>query len=360
MTFFTPKYDFLIVGAGCYGATFARLATDKGKKCLIIDKRPHIGGNCYTEKQQGIDIHKYGAHIFHTSNKEVWNFVNQFGEFNSYRHTIKASNSGRLFSFPINLMTLYQVWGVKSPKEAEQALFSKRIPSSKDDLESYILSQIGKELYEVFVRDYTFKQWGRQPKDLPASIIRRMPIRLSFNDDYFSDEYQGIPIDGYTSLFTEMLSGIDIDLGVDFFKESRLKQIAKTIVYTGPIDEFFKYEYGPLGWRSLEFKSEIYDGDYQGCSVVNYTDDAPYTRICEHKHFVKKVFDRTVITKEFPSTSGEPFYPICDNENISKYNKYRKLAESKLIFGGRLGNYKYIDMHQAIGSAINDFSKLKI
>lgn len=347
------KYDYLIVGCGCYGATFARLATDKGKKCLVIDKRSHIAGNCYTEKQFGVDIHKYGAHIFHTSNLDVWNFVNQFGKFNSYRHTIKASNSGRLFSFPINLMTLYQVWGVKSPKEAEDVLSSKKILSNKDDLESYILSQIGKELYELFVREYTIKQWGRDPKYLPASIIRRMPIRLSFNDDYFSDDYQGIPIDGYTSLFTEMLSDIDVELGVDFFRDSELRKIAKTVVYTGPIDQFFQYEYGTLGWRSLEFKSEVYDGDYQGCSVVNYTDSTPYTRICEHKHFVNKFNDKTVITKEFSSSGGEPFYPIGSAEDLSIFYKYKKLIDKdRFIFGGRLGNYKYIDMHQAIGAAM--------
>jgi UDP-galactopyranose mutase len=352
------KYDYLIVGCGCFGATFARIATDKGKKCLIIDKRSHIAGNSYTEKQYGIDIHKYGAHIFHTSNQKVWDFVNRFGEFNSYRHTIKASNSGRLFSFPINLMTLYQVWGVATPDQARECLLSKKIPTNKNDLESYILSQIGWELYDLFVREYTIKQWGRHPKELPSSIIKRMPVRLSFNDDYFSDDYQGIPVDGYTSLFTAMLSGIPVELGVDFFSTPRIQDIAKKIVYTGPIDQLFNYEYGKLGWRSVYFESNSYYGDHQGCTIINYTDNTPYTRTCEHKHFVKKTFDRTVITKEFSVADGEPFYPICSDEDIAKYNKYRKLVGNELICGGRLGNYKYIDMHQAIGAAMKEANEI--
>lgn len=344
------KYDYLIVGCGCFGATFARIATDRGKKCLLVDKRPHIGGNCYTEKKLGIDIHKYGAHIFHTSNKKVWDFVNQFAEFNSYRHTIKASNSGRLFSFPINLLTLHQIWGVTTPSEAKEILVSKRIPTTEDNLEAYILSQIGQELYDLFIKEYTTKQWG-DPKKLPASIIRRMPIRLSFDDDYFSDTYQGIPIYGYTSLFTEMLSGIDVELGVDFFKCPRLKNLAKRIVYTGPIDQYFGYEYGKLGWRSLRFEEEIHKGDYQGCSVVNYTDKTPYTRIIEHKHFTDTIGEDTIVTKEFPCV-GEPYYPVCSKTDMVMYNRYKTASEGSVIFGGRLGQYKYIDMHQAIGAAL--------
>jgi UDP-galactopyranose mutase len=344
------RYDYLIVGCGCFGATFARIATDRGKKCLVIDKRPHIGGNCYTENRIGIDVHKYGAHIFHTSNQRVWDFVNQFGKFNSYRHTIKAFNYGRLFSFPINLMTLHQVWGVNTPDQAKCLLEEKKIPSSEDNLEAFILSQIGRELYELFVREYTTKQWGRSPKDLPVSIIQRMPIRLSFNDDYFSDTYQGIPVKGYTALFTEMLSGIDVELGVDFFKIDPVKY-AKKIIYTGPIDQLFGYEYGKLGWRSLRFEEEVHSGDYQGCSVVNYTDNSPYTRICEHKHFIGLSSQKTIISKEFPC-EGEPYYPIRDEYDMVTYRKYKKLADGKIVCGGRLGGYKYIDMHQAIGSAM--------
>jgi UDP-galactopyranose mutase len=349
--------DFLIVGAGCFGATFARVATDHGKSCMVIDKREHIAGNCFTTKRYGIDIHEYGAHIFHTLNEEVWNFVNRFSKFNNYRHTLKVSNFGKIYSFPINLMTLYQMWGVQTPESARQALQQRQIPSDKDDLESYILSQIGSELYETFVRDYTTKQWGTDPKNLPKSIIKRLPIRLTFDDRYFTSTYQGIPVDGYTALFTEMLSGIQVETGVDYFaNKDRLDRLAKRVVYTGPIDQYFGYEFGRLGWRSLRFETELVRrSDYQGCSVMNYTDSTPFTRICEHKHFTGVPTDTTVITREFPSDFGDEFYPIRTKNDMIIYNRYKALASSgSTIFGGRLGHYKYIDMHQAIGAAMKE------
>jgi len=345
--------DYLIVGCGLFGATFARIATDNGKKCLIIDKRPHIGGNCYTSKQHGIDIHEYGAHIFHTPNEKVWSFITQFAEFNNYQHKIKASYNGNLFLFPINLFTLYQLWGVKTPQEARDKLDSVKILSDTSNLKGWILNELGKEIYETFFEEYTRKQWGKDPSELPSTIAKRLPIRLTFDDNLFPDKYQGIPTDGYTALFTRLLNGITVELGIDFFSnQKKLSSLAKQIVYTGPIDQLFGYTFGKLEYRSLRFEQETHTGDYQGCSVLNYTDSTAYTRIIEHKHFTIPSGETTIITKEYPSSIGDPYYPICDKSNNELYHRYKKICQPNIILGGRLAQYKYLDMHQVIGSAI--------
>jgi len=354
------KIDYLVVGAGFFGSTFARIMTDKGKKCLVIDKREHIGGNCYTEKKFDIDVHKYGPHIFHTNNEDVWNFVNQFSDFNRYTHTCKANYKHKLYSVPINLNTLNQLWGVVSPQMAKELIEEKRLNTSDpSNLEDWILSQVGEEIYRLLIKGYTEKQWGRPPRELPASIIKRLPIRFTYNDNYFDDLYQGIPIDGYTYLFENMLDGIDLELGVDYISNRNYyDKIAKKVVYTGPIDEFFSNMYGSLEWRSLRFEQRVFNVDnYQGTSIVNYTHrDIPYTRIVEHKHFTNIKCGVTVISKEYPQEykkGREKYYPILNKKNLELYAKYKeKIDKNKYIFGGRLAEYRYYDMHQVIGSAL--------
>lgn len=360
------EYDFLIVGSGLFGSTFAHEATKNGKKCLIIDKRKHIGGNCYTEKVDGINIHKYGPHIFHTNDKMIWDWIQQFGEFNSYKHSPKVRYGNSTYSFPINLLTLYQIWGVNTPEDAKKKLEEVRInTSTPKNLEEWVLSEVGVEIYEKFIKGYTIKQWNKDPKELPISIIKRLPIRTNFNDNYFFDKYQGIPIDGYTNLFQNIIKGIDIKLNVDYFDDREMwDSLCDTVVFTGKIDEYFNYQFGELEYRSLRFEEERHNMiDYQGCSIINYTDiNVPYTRITEHKHFDESKSDVTWITKEYPKEyklGGDPYYPINNVENNEKYNKYKKLSEStpKTIFGGRLSEYKYYDMHQIIASAISKFKK---
>lgn len=359
-------YDYLIVGSGLFGSTFAFKAKLNGKKCLIIEKRNHIGGNCYTESKEGIDIHTYGPHIFHTSNKEIWNFINQFSTFNNYINRPKSKIENRIFSFPINLMTLHQLWGVITPEEAERKLIQVRIPCENPrNLEEWILSQVGQEIYEKFIYGYTKKQWMKDPKELPSSIIKRIPIRLNFDDNYFNDVYQGIPESGYTQIFEKMLDGCEIKTNFDFFSEKRsLEKIAKKIVYSGKIDEFFDFSNGELEYRSLRFVSEQHNGDFQGNAIINYPQESiPWTRITEHKHFTpEKQFKKTIITKEFPEKYNRdkiPYYPIGDTENLTKFFEYKKLAstQSNVIFGGRLAEYRYYDMHQVIGSALNAAKK---
>jgi UDP-galactopyranose mutase len=350
------KYDFLIVGAGLYGSVCARQLTDKGYKCFVIDKRDHIGGNCYSEKIENINVHKYGPHVFHTDNDKIWSYINKFSEFNNYNHRIKVNYNDKLYSFPINLFTLYQIFGIKTPEEARLLLQEKRIPIPNNDqsLENWVLSIIGKELYEIFIKGYTKKQWNTDPKYLPADIIKRVPIRLNFEDNLFSNgKHQGIPIGGYNSLFENILSGITVELncvGKNF-------NYAKNIIYTGKIDEFFDYKYGELEYRSLRFEQEIYKiKDYQGCSVINYTaENIPYTRVIEHKHFENSDSESTVITKEYPSSIGDPCYPINNSKNIQIYKKYIKLSRNieGLYFGGRLGLYSYLDMDKIIEHAIS-------
>lgn len=354
-------FDYVIVGCGMFGCVFARSVAERGKRVLLVDKRDHIGGNCYTEEVAGVHVHRFGPHIFHTNSEAVWRFVNRFTKFNNYRHRGVVCVGERLYSFPINLLTLHQMWGVRTPAEAEAKLAAVRIVADNaDDLESWILSQVGRELYETFVRGYTLKQWGREPRELPAAIIRRIPIRLTYDDRYFDDLYEGIPRGGYTRMFENMLDhpNISVETGIDYFADaSRLRGLCETLVYTGKIDEFFDYRFGQLDYRSLRFESEILDGDFQGAAIVNYTDaSVPFTRIVEHKHFDPQPGSRTVITREFPQAydaSQTPYYPIRDACNTAIYERYRAAAaESGVLFGGRLGTYQYYDMHQVVAQAM--------
>lgn len=359
------KYDYLIVGSGLFGSIFAYEAKKSGKRVVVLEKRNHIGGNCYTENIDGINIHKYGPHIFHTNNKKIWEYINQFAEFNHFIHRPKVNYNNKIYSFPINLFTLYQLWGVSTPKDAIERLEKeKRIAHSNDDnLEDWIISNVGEEIYEIFIKGYTEKQWGRSAKNLPSSIIKRIPIRLTYEDNYFFDKYQGIPIGGYTQIFEKLLDGIEV-IQSDFFSDRKYyESIAHKIIYTGKIDELFDYEHGKLSYRSLRFEHESFDGDFQGNAIVNYTSrDIPFTRITEHKHFEFNNNCKSIITKEFPEEycgSNIPYYPISDTQNIKIYNMYRDKIKTipKYILGGRLAEYKYYDMHQVIGSALNCWSK---
>lgn len=351
-------YDYLIVGAGLFGSIFARELTDKGFKCLVIDKRDHIGGNCYTETIEGINVHKYGPHIFHTSDDKVWNYINKFCEFNHFVNRPKVNYKGKIYSFPINLMTLYQIFNVTTPEEAKDKLDSVKYDiDNPKNLEDWVLSQVGKDMYDIFIKGYTTKQWGMEPKLLPTSIIKRLPIRLNYDDNYFFDKYQGIPIGGYTQIFDKLLHNIDVKLNVDYFDDKNYWDNQSTkVVYTGPIDRYYNYIFGKLDYRSLEFKTKIEDCyDFQGNAVVNYTDiETEYTRIIEHKHFEFGKQNKTVITEEYPRNEGEPYYPINDSTNNTRYNQYKELMvkDQNVIFGGRLADYKYYDMHQVIASAL--------
>lgn len=355
------QYDYLVVGCGMFGAVFARRAAERGKRVLVIDKREHVAGNCYTERIAGIEVHRYGPHIFHTDNERVWRFVNRFVEFNHYIHHGRVHYRGRTYSFPINLMTLSHLWGVHTPAEAERKLREVRIPCDNPrNLRDWILSQVGEELYEIFVRGYTTKQWGRDPSELPPSIIRRIPIRQTYDDRYFSDRFQGIPIGGYTRMFENLLDHdtIDVQLGVDFFEHApELERTVAKTVYTGKIDEFFDYRFGELEYRSLRFENEVLQGDFQGAAIMNYTDAAvPFTRITEHKHFEFQTSSHTVITREYPAPCDRrqvPYYPIRDGANTALYERYRAEAQrTHLLLGGRLATYQYYDMHQVVAQAL--------
>ena len=358
-------YDYLIVGAGLSGAIFAYEATKRGKKVKVIDKRDHIGGNIYCENVEGVNVHKYGAHIFHTSNKKVWDYVNQFAEFNNYINSPVANYKGSLYNLPFNMNTFYAMWGTKTPQEvkdkiADQTAHMKDVEPK--NLEEQAIKLIGPDIYEKLIKGYTEKQWGRSATDLPAFIIRRLPVRLTYDNNYFNDTYQGIPIGGYTQIVEKMLDheNIDVETNVDFFanKEQYLKDFPK-IVFTGMIDEFFDYKLGELEYRSLRFENETLDMEnYQGNAVVNYTDaETPYTRIIEHKHFEFGNQEKTIITKEHSKTwekGDEPYYPVNNDRNNHLYKSYKKLADEQghVIFGGRLGHYRYYDMHQVIGVAL--------
>lgn len=349
---------YLVVGSGLAGATFARLMTDNGNHCVVIDKRNHAGGNVYTEDVDGIHVHKYGCHIFHTSNKGVWDFVNKHASFHHFDYKPKVRYGDDVFSFPINLLTLQQVYGrVMSPKEA-MALFNTN-KQDNSNLESWCLSTIGKDLYEIFVKGYTKKQWGRDPLELPSSIIRRIPVRFSYNDGYFNDTYQGIPTHGYTDMINSMLDGIDVSLDTNY-SDIDPSSFDK-VFYTGPIDELLEYRFGHLDYRSLKFSTENIQGveDYQGVAVMNYTSDlTPYTRVIEHKHFMKKPpTTHTVVSHEYPveyDGSNERYYPVNDERNKEVYLKYKKASKEldNFIFCGRLAEYKYYDMHQVIASSM--------
>ncbi|MCO4304495.1 UDP-galactopyranose mutase [Riemerella anatipestifer] len=360
----SKQYDYLIVGSGLFGAVFACEMTKKGKKCLVIERREHIAGNIYTENIEGINVHKYGAHIFHTSNKEVWDYVNSFVEFNRYTNSPIANYKGNLYNLPFNMNTFYQLWGVKTPAEArakieEQRVEYKHIVEPKN-LEEQALVLGGKDLYEKLIKGYTEKQWGRPATEIPAFIIRRLPFRFTFDNNYFNDTYQGVPNGGYTLLVEKMLEGIEVRLNTDYFKNrEHWDSIAETVVYTGKIDEFFDFQYGALDYRSLRFETEILDeANYQGNAVVNYTErEIPFTRIIEHKHFEFGAQPKTIITREYPQDMAEgeeAYYPINDEKNQAVYQKYKTLADGckNVIFGGRLAEYKYYDMHQVVAKAL--------
>lgn len=367
-------FDYLIVGSGLYGATFAYRAAKAGKKSLVIDKRPHLGGNVYCENVEGINVHKYGAHIFHTSNKRVWDFVNSIVEFNRYTNSPVANYKGKLYNLPFNMNTFYQMWGVTTPAEAKAKIEEQKAEAvaalngrEPANLEEQALTLVGKDIFEKLIKEYTEKQWGRNCKDLPAFIIKRLPVRLIFDNNYFNDKYQGIPIGGYNKLIDGLLAGIETRTGVDFFKEYKdcWREIADKLVYTGAIDEYFGYSLGKLDWRTVSFKTRI-EGtpNFQGNAVVNYTShDQPYTRIIEHKHFEMFGADvynvpKTVVSEEYSTEykdGMEPYYPVNDERNNKLAEDYRKLAEKEpdIIFGGRLGQYKYFDMAPVIEQVLN-------
>lgn len=363
-------YDYVIVGAGLYGSVFAREMTDAGAKCLVVEKRNHIGGNCYTENDEGIHIHKYGPHIFHTDNKIAWDYINKYAKFNHFIYRPKVRYKNELYSFPVNLLTMYQLWGVKTPEEAKLKLKEERVDiKNPKNAEEWLLANVGRKIYETFFYGYTKKQWGTEPKNLPSFIVRRLPIRMTFDDNAYTHRYQGIPIGGYTQIFKKLLNGINIETGVDYLKnKDYYDKISKKILYTGPIDEFFNCELGRLKWRSLKFVEERFENlDYQGNSCINFSDyNIEYTRICEHKHFEFNDIKHTVITKEFPqewSPEKEKYYPVNDNKNNKLYKEYRGLIDhKKYLLGGRLAEYKYLDMHQILSMSLslsNEEKKLK-
>lgn len=367
------KYDYLIVGAGLYGAVFAREATDEGKKVLVIDRRKTIGGNVYTENIEGINVHKYGAHIFHTNNKEVWEYVNRFAVFNRFTNSPIANYHGELYSMPFNMYTFNKMWGVVTPEEAKKKIEQqkKEIQGAPRNLEEQAISLVGRDIYEKLVKGYTEKQWGRDCKDLPAFIIKRLPVRFTYDNNYFNALYQGIPIGGYTKMVEKMLDGIEVKLNTDFFDNREdYKTIAEKIVYTGSIDRYFDYKLGTLEYRTVKFETELLDiPNYQGNAAVNYTDkETPWTRIIEHKWFEfgqdseGKELSKTVISREFSTEwklGDEPYYPVNDKKNSELYEKYRMLAknEKNMIFGGRLGEYKYYDMDAVIAAALMQYKK---
>lgn len=358
------KFDYLIVGAGLFGAVFAHEATKAGKKCLVIDKRNHIAGNIYCEKIEDINVHKYGAHIFHTSNKKIWNYVNEFAEFNNYINSPVARYKDELYNLPFNMNTFSKLWNIATPAEAKAIIEKQRAElniSEPKNLEEQALSLVGRDVYEKLIKGYTEKQWGRDCKDLPAFIIKRLPLRFIYDNNYFNDRYQGIPIGGYTEIVEKMLEGSQVELGVDYFEfKKQHPDIAEKTIYTGMIDEYFDFKLGHLEYRTVRFETEVLDTDnYQGNAVVNYTErEVPYTRIIEHKHFEFGNQPKTVISKEYSSEwkpGIEPYYPINDETNGKLFEQYKELAdkEENVIFGGRLGNYKYYDMDKVIEAALD-------
>lgn len=359
------KYKFLIVGSGFFGATFARLAADDGYKCLVIESRNHIGGNAYTERMDGIDVHMYGPHIFHTNDYRIWKFVNRFADFNSFILTPKSFVDGRLYSLPFNMNTFYELWGCTKPEQAKQIIESQRFKGTPTNLEEQALSMVGTDIYNLLIKGYTKKQWMKDPKELPPDIIKRLPLRFTYDNNYFNDLYQGIPINGYTEMFKDMLHGIEVRLNTNYFENRQyFNNIAERIIFTGKIDEYFNYQYGELDYRSLQFVHSKQDTDnFQGVAQMNYgSEDVPWTRIIEHKHFTNAKSDGTVITHEYPiaydSKNTVPYYPINDETNTRKYMKYRDLADGtpSVVFGGRLSEYKYYDMHQVIASATKKYT----
>ena len=363
------QYDYLIVGAGLYGAVCAREAVKAGKKVLVIDKRPHIAGNVHTEQIEGINVHVYGAHIFHTNDRTVWDYVNQFAEFNRFTNSPVANYKGELYSLPFNMYTFNKMWGVVTPAEAAAKIEEQKREAGitePKNLEEQAISLVGTDIYEKLVKGYTEKQWGRDCRDLPAFIIKRLPVRLTFDNNYFNALYQGIPMGGYTKMVENMLSGIEVRLNVDYFEHrEELDALADRVIYTGPIDAYFGYKLGNLEYRSVRFETEVLDiPNFQGNAAVNYTDrETPWTRIIEHKWFEFGTQPKTVISREFSSEwkpGDEPYYPVNDERNGALYQEYKKLAdaEEKVIFGGRLGEYKYYDMDAVIASALKKCQEL--
>ena len=363
------RYDYLIVGAGLYGAVFARELTRRGKSCLVIDRRNHVAGNIYTEKMAGINVHKYGAHIFHTSDREVWEYVNQFAEFNNYVNSPLAVYRDELYNLPFNMNTFSKMWGIRTPKEARQ-MIERQVAelgiTEPQNLEEQALSLVGTDVYTKLIKGYTEKQWGRDCRELPAFIIRRLPCRFTYDNNYFNDRWQGIPIGGYTQMVEKMMEGADVLLQTDYFDLIREQpEIARTVVYTGCIDEFFGYRLGALKYRSVRFETEeLPEENYQGNAVVNYTDrEVPYTRVIEHKHFEFGKQPTTVISREYSAEwkpGLEPYYPVNDAENSALYAQYQQLGarQENVIFGGRLGQYRYYDMDKVIRAAMDELEKL--
>jgi len=361
-------YDYIIVGSGLFGSVFAHEARKAGKKVKIIEKRAHLGGNVYCENIEGINVHKYGAHIFHTSDKEIWDYVNQFAEFNRFTNSPMALSKGKIYNLPFNMNTFNQLWNTVSPEQAKEkiALQSHEFKGKEpQNLEEQAISLVGRDIYETLIKEYTEKQWGRSCKELPAFIIKRLPVRFTYDNNYFNDKYQGIPVGGYNKIIDGLLEGIEVELNVDYFEnKERWDTLAEKIVYTGPIDLYFNYCYGALDYRSLKFESELLDCDnYQGNAVINYSDkEYPFTRIIEHKFFEFGQQDKTVITREYPKEyeiGDEFYYPVNDEKNMITYKKYREKTKllKHVIFGGRLAEYKYYDMHQVIKSALASFRK---
>ena len=357
------KYDYLIVGAGLFGAVFAWKAKQAGKKCLVIDVRPHIAGNIYTEKVEDIDVHRYGAHIFHTNNKEVWKFINQFGEFNNFVNSPVANYKGKLYNLPFNMNTFYAIWGVTTPEEAAAKIAEQREAAGivkPKNLEEQAISLVGKDIYEKLIKGYTEKQWGRSCKDLPASIIRRLPVRFRFDNNYFNAKYQGIPVEGYTQLVERMLEGTEVRISTDYFQnKAELDTVTDRIVYTGAIDRYFDYCFGALEYRCVRFETEVINiENYQGVAVVNYAErKVPYTRVIEHKHFLFGTQPKTVISREYSTEwkiGEDPYYPVNDERNQMILLKYQRKSEnmSNIFFGGRLGTYRYYDMDRVIEEAM--------
>lgn len=360
------KYNYLVVGSGLFGATFANKLKENGKSVLVIDKRDHIGGNVYTKSVNGVTMHVYGSHIFHTNKKQVWDYLNQFTSFNNYRHKGLINFKEKIYSFPINLMTLSQLWGVNNPEQAKQRIKEETVLyENPKNMEELCLSVMGKTLYETFIEGYSTKQWNKHPRELPASMVKRLPIRMTYNDDYYHEaKYQGIPIGGYTKMIENMLESVKVELGADFEEfRNKWKNYADKLVFCGGIDKYFNYEYGELEYRSLKWEHQEMKGDFQGHSCVNYTDlSVPFTRIVEHKHFENPEAENTIISKEYSvdwKETKDPYYPINNEINNELYRKYRSLAEKEknVIISGRLGSYKYLDMDDTISMALKSVEK---
>ena len=367
MFFFKKKYDYLIIGAGIYGSVFAHELTKRGKKCLVIDKRNFIGGNCYTENIEGIHVHKFGAHIFHTNDKKIWEYITQFAEFRNISHTVIANYRNEMYNLPFNMWTFNQLWGVNKPEDAIKIIEEQKYSGKITNLEEQALSMVGSDIYEKLIKGYTEKQWNRECKNLPPSIIKRLPVRFNWDTNYFNDRYVAMPIGGYTQIFEKLLDGVEVKLGLDYFEEKEsLDLSAHKKIYTGPIDRFFDFRFGRLDYRSLEWDTQILKSDnFQGNSVINYTDSSiPYTRILEHKWFDPNGQSKTIVSYEYPKEYdyvNEPFYPVRDETNTKIYNQYFELTKkyTDFIFGGRLGSYVYYDMHQVIAQALKKIQELQ-